>query len=67
MKKEKRRIGRPPKPPGEKYTTPQRQLGRVTDDDWDLLLTAAREAGKPFTQWAVQILLRNARRQLNQK
>ncbi|MEO2017348.1 MAG: hypothetical protein ABGZ53_23585 [Fuerstiella sp.] len=67
MKKKTRRIGRPPKPPGEKYTTPQRQLGRVTDDDWNLLLTAAKEAGKPFTQWAVQILLRNARRQLNQK
>jgi len=58
--------GRPPKPPGEKYRTPARQLGRVADEDWELLQRAAKESGKPsFTAWAVEILLRAARRQLN--
>jgi len=57
--------GRPPKPPGEKYRTPARQLGRVADEDWELLQRAAKESGKPsFTAWALEILLRNAKRQL---
>lgn len=60
----KKRVGRPPKPEGEKYLTPARQLGRVSDEDWQLLQDAAQKAGKPFTRWAVEILLRNARRQL---
>ena len=59
------RGGRPPKPPDEKYRTPARQLGGVADDDWQLLQDAAAKSGKTFTAWAVEILLRNARRQLN--
>jgi hypothetical protein len=58
------RGGRPPKPPGKKYLTPARQLGRVCDEDWELLQTAAAKTGKSFTGWAVEILLRNAKRQL---
>ena len=61
-----KRIGRPPKPPDEKYLTPARQIGRVADEDWEILQRAARASGKPFTTWAIEILLRNARRQLEQ-
>jgi uncharacterized protein (DUF1778 family) len=58
--------GRPPKPPGEKYKTPARQLGRVSDEDWALLQQAAAASGEEsFTAWAVAILIRNAKRQLN--
>ncbi len=57
-------MSRPPKPEGEKYRTPQRQLGRVSDEDWEMLKAAAEKAGVPFTQWALPILLRNAKRQL---
>lgn len=59
---EKSKVGRPAKPPGEKYETPGRRLGRVADNDWATLQHAAEAAGKSFTQWAVSILLRAAKR-----
>ena len=66
MKKQpKRGRGRPPKPAEERYMTPSRQLGRVSDEDWQVLQDAASKSGKSFTQWAVEILLRNAKRQLD--
>lgn len=58
----KRPVGRPAKPKREKYRTPQRQFGRVADETWQELKDAATNAGKPFTQWALEILLRAARR-----
>jgi len=61
MSKE-RKAGRPEKPPGERYKTPARQLGRVADDEWAEMQAAAQAAGKSFTEWAVSILLRAARR-----
>lgn len=30
-------MSRPPKPAGERYKTPQRQLGRVSGEDWETL------------------------------
>lgn len=57
-----RKAGRPSKPPGEKYETTARQLGRVADDDWERLKAAAESSGKSFTEWAVAILLRAAKR-----
>lgn len=57
-----KRPGRPPKLPGEKFKTTQRQFGRVDDAEWELLQEAAKAAGKPFTQWAKEILLRAAAR-----
>jgi hypothetical protein len=62
--KPKHAGGRPPKPPGEKFRTPQRQLGRVDDAEWELLQSAAKAAGLPFTQWAKGILIPAARRAL---
>lgn len=61
MSKE-RKAGRPSKPPGEKFTTAARQLGRVADEDWEILKAAAESSGKSFTEWAVAILLRAAKR-----
>ncbi len=54
--------GRPKKQVDEKYITPKRQLGRVDDETWDELKSAAERSGKSFTQWAMEILLRAARR-----
>ena len=50
-----------PKPPGEKYLTVARQLGRVSDDDWAEVQAAAAAAGKTFTAWSIEILLAAAR------
>lgn len=55
-------MGRPPKKPEDRYKTPARQLGRVSDSDWQELQQAAERSGKTFTAWAVEILLRAARR-----
>jgi uncharacterized protein (DUF1778 family) len=56
----KPRPGRPRKPKGEKYATPAMQIGRVPVEQQAILRAAARRAGKTFTAWAVEILLREA-------
>lgn len=55
-------IGRPPKKAGEHIRTPARILGRVDDETWVQLQAAAKRSGKTFTQWAVDILKRAAKR-----
>lgn len=57
-------VGRKPKPEGEKYKTPQRQLGRVSDEDWETLKAAAEKRGDTFSAWALAVLLRAAKREL---
>jgi len=59
MTEKKPRIGRPPKPKGEKYKTTARMLGRVDDETWAILKEAG---GENFTAWAVAVLLRAAKR-----
>lgn len=54
----KNRGGRPPQ--GGPTTT--RQLGRVPTEQWTELQEAATRSGQSFTRWAVEILLRAARR-----
>lgn len=54
----KRPVGRPPA--GGK--TPTMQLGRVSPENQETLRSAARRAGKSFTEWALDILLRAARK-----
>lgn len=61
----KRPAGRPAKPESEKYRTTQRQFGRVDDAEWQELKHAAKSSGESFTQWALRILLRAARRKRN--
>lgn len=62
MSEPRKTAGRPAKPLGEKYQTPGRRLGRVADDEWETLQRAAEASGKSFTEWAVAILLRAAKR-----
>jgi uncharacterized protein (DUF1778 family) len=59
------------KPPRKKAATkktdsakynPNRQIGRVSDETWDLLKRAAEHEGLSFTRWALQILIREAKR-----
>jgi predicted DNA binding CopG/RHH family protein len=56
--------GRPATERGAYNPNPARQLGRVSDEDWETIKAAAEKAGVPFTQWALPILLRAAKRQL---
>jgi len=62
MGSDKPKIGRPPKRPEDKYLTKARQLGRIPDEEWDEMQSAASEAGESFTAWARGVLLRAARR-----
>ena len=63
MAMKKRTSGRPAKPPGEKYERPGRRLGRGGDEEWAEMQAGGGGAGKSFTEWAMAILLRAARRQ----
>jgi hypothetical protein len=59
-----KKLGRPPTERGAYNPVPARQLGRVSDDDWDTLKAAADKRGESFTQWALGILLRAAKKEL---
>lgn len=58
--------GRPATDRGAYNPNPARQLGRVSDEDWDLLRAAAEKRGETFTQWALAVLKRAAKRELGQ-
>lgn len=58
-----KKMGRPPKKPGESSFTPVRNFGRVPDDIWAVLRSAAERSGKSFIGWALPILLDAAKRQ----
>lgn len=53
------------KPKPKRDTTnwkPARQLGRVDDETWQMLVETARKKGKTFTQWALEVLEKAAKR-----
>ena len=62
MSKPKR--GRPATERGAYNPHKARQLGRVSDEDWETLKSAAEKRGQKFTPWALAVLLKAARREL---
>lgn len=56
-------MPRPPKPPGEKYTTPNRFVGRISAAEWAEITEAAQASGETLTAWAKAALLKAARKQ----
>lgn len=57
----KKRVGRP-----ATGKTPARQIGRVSDEDWQLIGDAAEQLGQSKTEFMVDTLLRRARRVLRE-
>jgi hypothetical protein len=55
--------GRPATERGAYNPNPARQFGRISDDDWNKLKTAADAAGQSMVEWALPTLLRKARRE----
>lgn len=49
--------GRPATERGAYNPNPARQLGRVSDEDWQTLKLAADKCGESFTAWALRVLL----------
>lgn len=47
----------------KKQYNPARILGRVRQEDWDVIKHAAKRSGLSFTQWALRILLKAAEKQ----
>lgn len=45
-------------------SAPARQLGRVREEEWNLLKSAAKNRGESFTAWALAILTREAKREM---
>jgi uncharacterized protein (DUF1778 family) len=60
----KAKRGRPATERGAYNPNPARQLGRVSEEDWETLKAAAEKRGESFTAWAVRVLLSEARREL---
>jgi hypothetical protein len=56
--------GRPATERGAYNPNPARQLGRVSDEDWETLKAASAKRGETFTAWALAVLLRAAKREL---
>lgn len=56
--------GRPATERGAYNPNPARQLGRVSEEEWETLKAAAEKRGESFTAWAVRVLLAAARREL---
>jgi hypothetical protein len=56
--------GRPATDRGAYNPNPARQLGRVSDGEWELLKAAAAKRGESFTAWALAVLLRAAKREM---
>ncbi len=59
-----KKRGRPATARGAYNPHPARQLGRVSDEDWETLKAVAEKRGESFTAWAVRVLLAAARREL---
>jgi hypothetical protein len=57
--------GRPATERGAYNPNPARQLGRVSDEDWETLKAAASKRGETFTAWALGVLLKAAKRELS--
>lgn len=61
----KSKRGRPATERGAYNPNQARQLGRVSDEDWQTLKAAAKKSGKKFIRWAMPILLAQAKRELS--
>jgi uncharacterized protein (DUF1778 family) len=64
MTKKQPKRGRPPTERGAYNPHPARQLGRVSEEEWELIKAGAEASGKSLTQWGVAELLRAAKREL---
>ena len=62
-----RKIGRPPTSRGAYNPNPARQLGRVSDDEWNEVKAACEAAGLSVVAWALPTLLKKARREMGKR
>lgn len=60
-------MGRPRKDEDDKFKTPARQFGRVSDSDWELIKEACELSGMSLVSWALPTLLAKARREKSQR
>lgn len=60
---DKKKRGRPPTSRGAYNPLPARQLGRVSDSEWNEIKAAAEAAGLSVVAWALPTLLKKARRE----
>lgn len=65
--KQKPKRGRPATARGPYNPNPPRQLGRVSDEDWQLIRDACEASGQSLVEWGLPLLLREARKKLKQK
>lgn len=59
-----KKRGRPATARGAYNPNPPRQLGRVSDADWQLIRDACEASGQSLVEWALPLLLREAKRKV---
>ncbi len=60
-------MGRPRKQAEDRFKTPARQFGRVSDEDWEIIKAACEAAGMSLVAWGLPSLLKKAQRELKSK
>lgn len=60
-------MARPQKEAKDKFMTPARQFGRISDSDWNLIKAACEAASQSMVEWALPTLLKKARREAKQR
>jgi predicted HicB family RNase H-like nuclease len=58
-----KKVGRPPTKFG--VYDPPRIIGRIPDEVWDLIKQGAESAGKSLSNWALEILVREANKAID--
>ena len=58
-----KKQGRPATERGPYNPNPARQLGRISDEDWNELQEACQASGLSMVAWALPTLLKKARRE----
>jgi hypothetical protein len=66
-RKKKPKIGRPPTERGAYNPNPPMQLGRVPEEERKLLRSVTEQTKVPFIQWALPVLVKEAKRLLKSK
>jgi hypothetical protein len=60
-------MARPKKAIEDKYATPARTLGRVSEADWQIILAGVEASGMNKTEWMTETLIKAAKLQIKKQ
>ena len=60
-------MARPKKPIEDRYATPPRMIGRVSEEDWKIILDGVEASGVSKTEWMTETLIKAAKLQIKKQ